>query len=377
MSDGNSAKRKPFWRQVLAFRSFWFVFGFVFGVIIASVFWIWRHDPSLFRLTPTVVNPKRPKEPDSGVVVVRPLARKWDFDNEKVPWEPILPLAQISESAYSEGYELGSILKKLGLTKISEFPLDSMYAYVASNDRTVVVAFRGTNQDELRDWLIDARITSDPVQHGRIHRGFYRATQGLLKGIVEAVKEHGGETKLVWVTGHSLGGAMALVFTYECIASGGIEPAGLVTFGQPLVVNGRLAHFMNSKLKGKYLRFVHGADIVPRVFPTFSHCGNCVWFINDKYIFDRPEMVVQAAKDGDVNSAIAYPTGPKTMTKAEFKDWQKRLRDQPRRLRRERKNQPVEAPAFIEDHYMTGYIHWIVTFSDRESDSPHGPVGSR
>ncbi len=365
------AERKPFWRRVLASRSFWFVFG----VIIASVFWIWRHDPSLFRLTPTVVNPKRPKEPGPDVIVVQPLARKWDFDNEKIFWEPILPLAQISESAYSEGYGLDLTLKKLGLKKISEFPLDSMYAFVASNDRTVVVAFRGTNQAELRDWLIDARITSDSVQHGRIHRGFYRSTRGLLKGIVEAVKEHGGETKLVWVTGHSLGGAMALVFTYECIASGGIEPAGLVTFGQPLVVNGRLAHFLNSELKGRYLRFVHGGDLVPRVFPTFSHCGNLVWFINDGYEFHRPEMVARAANDDEMNSAIAYSAGPKPMTQAEFKDWQKRLRNQPRRFRRERRHapiQPVEAPAFIEDHYMTGYIHWIVILSDRESDSPAG-----
>ncbi len=373
MSDGNFAKRKPFLRRVLASRSFWFVLG----VIIASVFWIWRHDPSLFRFTPTVVNHKQPKEPDPGVIVVNPLAQKWDFDNEKVPWEPILPLAQISESAYSEGYELESTLKKLGLTKISEFPLGSMYAYVASNDRTVVVAFRGTNLYELRDWLIDARISSDPVEHGRIHRGFYRSTQGLLKGIVEAVQEHGGETKLVWVTGHSLGGAMALVFTYECIASGGIKPAGLVTFGQPLVVNGQLAHFLNSELKGRYLRFVHGGDLVPRVFPTFSHCGNLVWFINDGYKFRRPEMVARAANDDDVTSAIAYSGGPEPMTEAEFEDWQKRLRDQPRRLRRKRRSAPVEAPAFIEDHYMIGYIHWIVTFSDREADSPPGPVGSR
>ena len=82
----------------------------------------------------------------------------------------------------------------------------------------------------------------------------------------------------------------------------------------------------------------------------------------------------------DVNSAIAYSAGPEPMTEAEFKDWQKRFGDQPRRFRRERRNAPiqsVEAPAFLEDHYMTGYIHWIVTLSDREADSPHEPVGSR
>ncbi len=376
MNKGGPTTRKPLWRRVLGS----WLFAFICGASVASTFWIWRHDPSLFRLTPTVVNPKRPKKPDPGVVVVHPLAKRWDFDNAKVAWEPILPLAQISESAYSEGYELESTLKNLGLSKPDEFPLGSMYAYVASNDQTVVVAFRGTNQDELRDWLVDARITSDQVQHGRIHRGFYRSTQGLLKGIVDAVKEHGGEKKLVWVTGHSLGGAMALVFTYECIASGSVEPAGLVTFGQPLVVNGQLAQFLNAELNGRYLRFVHGGDLVPRVFPTFSHCGNLVWFINDGYEYHRPQMTARAAKDGDADWAMSYSGGPDPMTQAEFEDLQNRLKDQPRRLRRERRKgpiQPAEAPAFLEDHFMTGYIHWIVTLSDREAPSPPGPVGSR
>jgi len=374
--DSHTTKQPGFWRRDLLFR----LFLVALGGVLASVFWIRIFDPSIFGLRPTVLNPKRPKEPAPGVVVVHPLAKKWDFDAEKVPWEPVLPLAQISESAYSDGYELDTTLKRLGLTRVDEFPLGTMYAYVASNDQTVVVAFRGTNQDELRDWLIDARILSDAVEHGRIHRGFYRSTQDLLKGILAAVKEHGGDKKLVWVTGHSLGGAMALVFTYECLVNGGVEPVGLVTFGQPLVVNGELAQFLNSALKGRYLRFVHGGDLVPRVFPTFSHCGNLVWFTNDTYVFRRPEMIARAAKAGEPAPPLEYSDAPRPMTDAEFEDLQRRLSAQTRRPRRERSNapiQPAQAPAFLEDHFMTGYIHWIVTFGDRESASPPGPVGSR
>ena len=33
---------------------------------------------------------------------------------------------------------------------------------------------------------------------------------------------------------------MALAFTYDCIKYADIEPAGVVTFGQPLVVDARL-----------------------------------------------------------------------------------------------------------------------------------------
>jgi hypothetical protein len=375
MDESGATTQQPLWRRIL---SSW-LFAFCFGAVIASAIWIRIYDPALLSLKPTVVNPKRPQDPHPSVPVVSPLAKSWDFDDEKLPWEPVLPLAQISEAAYSEGYELDTTLKKLGLTTISEFPLNTMYAYVASNDDTVVVAFRGTNQDELRDWLADARISSDAVKHGRIHRGFYRSTQGLLEDIVQAVKDQGGEDKQVWVTGHSLGGAMALVFTYECIVSEAIRPAGVVTFGQPLVVNGQLAQYLNTELKGRYVRFVHGGDLVPRVFPTFSHCGNLVWFVKDDYVVRRPETPALAMSKDETAPALAYSDAPPTMTQSEFEDWQKQLKDQPRRLRRLRRNatiQPAEAPAFLEDHLMPGYIHWIVTFSEREAVAPPGPMGA-
>jgi Lipase (class 3) len=349
------------------------VFWFLAGSFLASIFWVWKYDPSLFGLTANAPHPVRPPEPGPGTIVVQPLAQAWDFDNEKVPWEPILPLAQLSESAYREGVELDVILKKLGLAKVSEFPAGSMYAYVASNDKAVVVAFRGTNADELQDWLADADIASEAVMHGRIHSGFYRSTQSILAPISAAVKEHGGDAKFVWVTGHSLGGAMALAFVYDVLTSGEIKPTGLVTFGQPLVVNGELAQFLNQQLKGKYLRFVNGGDVVPRVFPTFSHCGNLVWFVNDGYEFRRPQALAPSTRDPEATPRLDYASAPPPLTVGEFQELQTRLKEQPRARARDLpagEVQTVRAPAFLEDHHMSGYIHWVLVLKDRESRRP-------
>lgn len=359
-------------------RRRWFFGGLCFGLMLATVFWLWRYDPALFGLNPTVPKPVRPAVLPPGTIAVQPLAQSWNFDQERVAWEPILPLAQISEAAYHQGDELGLTLKKLGFIRVDEFSVDSMYAFVASNDSTVVVAFRGTNADEVQDWLVDARITRDPVRDGKIHRGFYRSTQGMLERLVTTANEHGGATKQLWVTGHSLGGAMALVFTYNVLLQGNIKPAGVVTFGQPMVVNGGLAQFLNNELRGRYLRFVHGGDLVPRVFPTFSHCGNLVWFINDSYTFSRPQ-IARAAKAADAEFRLEYRSEPEPLTESEFENLQQRLKgEQPRRRGGDSTRsgiQPAEAPAFLEDHSMRGYIHWIVTLKERESPAKPGAVG--
>lgn len=348
------------------FAGFWF---FV-GAVVASVCLIYVYDPTLLGWKPTVDHPLKPSDPLPGTFVVDPLSHSWDFDGENVPWEPVLPLAQISDSAYKEGSELEAILHKWGLTTIQEFPVGAMYAYVASNDKVVVVAFRGTNSDQLADWIADAKITRDPVEHGQIHRGFYRSTKGMLGQITVAVKEQGGERKKVWVTGHSLGGAMALVFAYDCITTGSIEPVGVVTFGQPLVVDRELAGFLNKELKGKYLRFVHGGDLVPRVFPTFTHCGNRVWFVNGSYEFSRSQPVASAAGGTEADKVGAAGVESQTMTEREFEALKKQLKNRNKPVRgigRRRQIQPAEAPAFLADHFMSGYLHWIVKLSDQKS----------
>jgi triacylglycerol lipase len=373
MSPQEARAKNGLWQktQGLRLRLFWTAIG----AALASLAWIYCYDPALLGLRPTVPNPLPAPKPKPGTLVVDPLSRTWDFDQQNVPWAPILPLAQISESAYKQGPELDAMLRGWGLTSVEGFPVDSMYAYVASNDKVVVVAFRGTNADELEDWLADASILSDPVQHGRIHHGFYSRTKGMLRPLVDAVKDQGGDRKLVWVTGHSLGGAMALVFTYECVLSGDIKPVGLVTFGQPLVVNGELARFLNSELKGRYLRFVHSGDIVPRVFPTFSHCGNLVWFIHESYEFRRPVMKAMSAQKNQSDSGIDYGDDLRPLTKAEFEDLQQKLKGRKtrqgplRKLRKQREITAAEAPAFLSDHYMSGYLHWVVKLSGQNNVS--------
>lgn len=360
--------------QVACSRSRWCRFQFLAGLVFGALVPIACYDPSLLRLRGTVEQPVAPPQPIPGTSVVDPLAREWDLNSDQVKWAPIIPLSQISDSAYSDGDSLETTLHEWGLTAVEPIEDGSSFGYVASNDSTVVVVFRGTN--ELADWLTNLDVRPFEVPHGSTHHGFYTALAKLLPKTLATARSQGASQKKLWITGHSLGGAMALLFAYECLQQG-LGPAGLVTFGQPMLCNGKLAKHMNSQLAGKYLRFVHGGDGVTRAVPPYSHCGNLVWFTEGTYRFERPLVAMTAIGKGTPDEEpIEYRVGPRPFTVAEF-DELRTQRDQRRRFRRRRTNEPMDefgAPAAYEDHSMAGYIHWIATCAamDKVAAAPPG-----
>ena len=55
--------------------------------------------------------------------------------------------------------------------------------------------------------------------------------------------------------------------------------------------------------------------------------------------------------------------GPQPMDQVEFKELQQNLKQrqkQPKLFKRRREMQAAEAPAFLSDHFMAGYLHWVV-----------------
>lgn len=177
----------------------------------------------------------------------------------------------------------------------------------------IVVAFRGTEAFNAYDWSTDVDISCfDNPEMGKIHGGFMKAL-GLVmeKGwppklprekqsknfayysIREELRkrlEANKETKFI-VTGHSLGGALAILFPAilalheETSLLERLE--GVYTFGQPRVGDHKFKRFMEHQFEKhdiKYLRFVYCNDLVPRlpfddpITSLYTHFGTCLYF---------------------------------------------------------------------------------------------------
>lgn len=214
-----------------------------------------------------------------------------------------LLLSMFAHQCYQEPKDL--LKKRPGiksldlLKKFLNKPLPPTYidvegaqAYVMSDKDDVLIACRGTEPTQLNDVVADLKMF--PVPHhkgGRVHRGFYGEYQKVIPGIKEALTKHNKSgKKTVWVCGHSLGGAMAVLVAAELQPNGGLH-----TFGQPRVGN---AEFLKCLKDILYYRYRNNNDIVTAVPPSwlfFKH-GGVLRYINT-YGNIRPATYWQRFKD--------------------------------------------------------------------------------
>lgn len=204
-----------------------------------------------------------------------------------LPWDVFLSLAMASDVAYESRESIIVAAISWGFTKVEPVIEGNLVGFVASNDRCAIVAFRGT--DEIRDWFTNGQLSGMAAKVGRLHSGFAGGFARLKERMFTILKAQGGANKQVWVTGHSLGGALAGVFAYEnAFLKSKASPIVLkyiVTFGQPLFADAVLAAKLGEIYRGRYFRIVNEEDVVVRVPPGYKHFGSLTWFHNGAVAF--------------------------------------------------------------------------------------------
>ncbi len=139
--------------------------------------------------------------------------------------------------------------------------------FVASNDQQIVLAFRGT--EDWADVLTDIDMLPQIINGARVHGGFAADYQAVARDILRLLDKHRADEKYFWITGHSLGGALAtLAAAYLQLPD---DRHAVFTYGQPAVGD----RVFSKQYRRAHHRFVNDQDPVTLVPPQIP-LGNWI-----------------------------------------------------------------------------------------------------
>jgi hypothetical protein len=200
-------------------------------------------------------------------------------------------LAEASTLVYADEDFVRARFSKVGLPQVRFFDKQSTQCFVAHNAQVAIVAFRGSEIWKKQETFdlnkiiadfkadVDIRLTDWP-QGGKVHRGFKNALEEVWLDLYPYIRQLDRKGCKIWMTGHSLGAALATL----CAGRYG-HVQGVYTFGSPRVGN----EAFREKYDVITYRIVNNDDIVARVPPqgAYRHVGELKFIDNDGTLWDH------------------------------------------------------------------------------------------
>lgn len=141
---------------------------------------------------------------------------------------------------------------------------------------SIIIAFRGTEYNSISDWATDLMVeplTPSGFPTGSlVHSGFYYSTMELIPQIQTTITALALPAGIpIYITGHSKGGAMALLAAYILCQAGTINSADVIvtTFASPICGNTVFQEDFNTSISVA-TNYINNLDIVPFLPPTES-----------------------------------------------------------------------------------------------------------
>jgi len=162
-------------------------------------------------------------------------------------------------------------------------------AVVMSNDKLVIVAFRGSESSKNKkfsptkfayDWILtDFNFFKKRILWWgwgvKVHRGLYSAMEVAYDDLKKYVDSHmAGTPKRLWITGHSLGAGIAPLAASRLVDDG-LSVQGIYTFAGPRIGNDEFVKAFRKRFPDMQ-RWVFDNDLVTKLpfkIMKFQHCA--------------------------------------------------------------------------------------------------------
>jgi len=268
--------------------------------------------------------------------------------SKEIDWKMAVRLAEASKIVYEEKSVVINWAKNnLGTQQVEFIDRKKTQLFIAENEEETYIVFRGTKG--LGDWIANMKIYQSRKPYGRVHRGFLNAFSVVQSEVFAALTRARFFDRKVYIAGHSLGGALAVIGAAQANFEIGETPIhGIYTFGMPKTCNRKCARYIHSVFNSRLLRFVNNEDLVTKIPPLSRHVGRLIHFDESGKIKPNKPPKESGMKSGPTDDGL---------TKEEFEALQKGLKL--------KKNRDAEGEMIgVNDHDMGRYIRNLKRYRD-------------
>ena len=172
-------------------------------------------------------------------------------------------LVYLCSAVYEDGTPLGGDYVDYPYTPYECNEQKQAYMYTSQENRTQILAIRGT--DSFKDMVTDVKyVKAYNEELGMyVHSGF-NAIAIDIWNVIQADLVDDPEWKL-YITGHSLGGALAVLCGMFAVKDGNQSLQKVVTFGQPKLTNAKGCKVAQELIGDAVVRIANESDIITRI----------------------------------------------------------------------------------------------------------------
>ncbi|MDF2670936.1 MAG: lipase, partial [Paenibacillus sp.] len=159
-------------------------------------------------------------------------------------------------------YDAVSVFKGLSFDEVSEW-----FGFILESKEKIIVAFRGTSTTA--DWISNSIARQEKFKYvrdaGWTHSGFtriYTSIRPQIRSVLKELPDH----KTLYVTGHSLGGALASLCALDSAVNTPFHNPRLYTYGSPRVGDPAFVKALGRTIACSH-RVANPYDLVPHLPP--------------------------------------------------------------------------------------------------------------